>query len=505
MSDFWKNVRFISAGLGGFSAGDGKSRSPCNVLEGFQFGYSHGCRMFEVDISLTDDGYVICTHQPAYGPGGDVSGYYQNFLGITKQKSGLTYAEFMSFKPWGEFTVLDLKGLIELAHNHPDAFFVLDTKYRDKEKIQQTYTQLINGCHEITKDKSLIEHFIPEISTIASYNALMDVYKFKEVVYNPHRYTIKIENLLKFLDSVDNVHAITTYLGSGQSNDFGLILQDHGYYCLISGLGNMEGYERYLDYGMTATWSGNYASFGIQFQIAEKISQMSNVALFIPFQLDIDFDLLRNDLKNGYDIVILGVGKNGRALLGLLKLLNITVKYFCDVKSVFVGKNIGGGGGVPVLSPEELKDIPGKFSYIFGTDYFQLILDKIIALDMLVEHRYHKISQLLRYGESIYRPCLLSIFNELDKLEQFQKSGKECVVWGAGGVGSSAITVFEQLGIKISFIVDNNAGMWGKRVRGIEVKPPDSLTENEKPLIIASRFFHKIYEQLLNMNLKGIR
>jgi hypothetical protein len=455
--------------------------------------------MFEVDVSLTDDGYAVCAHLPNAMPGNDVSGFFQKILGIERYSvSGLKYNEFMSLKPWGKFTVLDINNLIELLRDHPDAYFVIDTKYNDKKNIQNIYTQILNGFQKIlTCDKSLINHFIPEVASIDAYNAVMEVYKFDQVVYNPHRYTIKTEDLINFLDSVDNIHLVTTYPGSGKSNDFGLVLQSRGYYCLVSGLGFMERYERYLDYGMHATWAGNYVSFGIQFQAAEKISKRNDMALFIPFQLDIDFDILRNDLKNGYDIVILGVGKNGRALLDLLKRINIPVKYFCDIKFVFTGEVID---GIPVLTPEKIKNTPGKFSYLFGTDYFQLILDKIIALDMLIGHECHKIGQLLHYVEPIYRSSLLSIFNEWGKIEQFQKSKTGCVVFGAGGVGYSALTVFEQLGIKISHIVDNNAGMWGKRIRGIEVKSPDSLKGNKLPVIIASRFFHKIYKQLMNMD-----
>jgi NADH/NAD ratio-sensing transcriptional regulator Rex len=483
-SDFWENIRFICSALGG---GGG------NTLEGFQFTYAQGCRMFEVDVSLTDDGYAVCTHLPNAITGKDNPGL-PGIVGCSVL--GLKYNEFMSLKPGGKFTVLDINNLIELLRDHPDAYFVIDAKYIDKKNIRNIYTQLLNGFQEtLTGDKSLINHFIPEVASIDAYNAVMEVYKFDQVIYNPHRYTIKVDALVRFLDSVDNVHAITTYPGSGKSNDFGLVLQKCGYYCILAGSGNMEGHERHLDYGMHATYGYDYVPFGIQFQTAEKISKLYNIALFISFQLDIDFDILRSDLENGYDIVILGVGKNGRALFDLLKKVNIPVKYFCDIKSVFTGEIID---DIPVLTPEELKNIPGKFSYLFGTDYFQLILDKIIALDMLIGHKYNKIGQL-EHG-AIYRSSLLSIFNEWGKIEQFQKSKTDCVVFGAGGVGKTAIKVFEQLGIKISFIVDNNTGMWGKRVRGIEVKSPNALNDNKKPVIIASRFFHEIYKQLMNMD-----
>lgn len=59
-------------------------------------------------------------------------------------------------------------------------------------------------------------------------------------------------------------------------------------------------------------------------------------------------------------------------------------------------------------------------------------------------------------------------------------------------------------GINIAYLCDNNREKWGTRLLGLEIKEPEQLKkEAEKTnVIIASAWWHEIYNQLLSYGLK---
>lgn len=62
--------------------------------------------------------------------------------------------------------------------------------------------------------------------------------------------------------------------------------------------------------------------------------------------------------------------------------------------------------------------------------------------------------------------------------------GKVLVIFGAGKLGHEAIAYCVQEGIKISYITDNNAGLWGNKIEGIEIIPPQRTPDLKPDLII---------------------
>ena len=101
----------------------------------------------------------------------------------------------------------------------------------------------------------------------------------------------------------------------------------------------------------------------------------------------------------------------------------------------------------------------------------------------------------------------LSINNERFfrlNLSKFLQEDKDLVVFGTGAGGRNLVMNLLDQGINIAYLCDNNREKWGTSLLGLEIKEPERLKkEAEKTnVIIASAWWHEIYNQLLSYGLK---
>jgi hypothetical protein len=87
-----------------------------NCLEALDLSYSKGCRLFELDLTLTTDGKIVAKHDPP----------------------GMTEAEFMSQLILGKYTPMNMKAINHWFQNHPDAILVTD-KINDPQRIYDEF------------------------------------------------------------------------------------------------------------------------------------------------------------------------------------------------------------------------------------------------------------------------------------------------------------------------------------------------------------------------------
>lgn len=84
-------------------------------------------------------------------------------------------------------------------------------------------------------------------------------------------------------------------------------------------------------------------------------------------------------------------------------------------------------------------------------------------------------------------------------VDHYKESGDQnpIAIFGAGEIGHNAVAYCEEKGIVVSCIADNNSNLWGTRLNGIEIVPPDALKNGNVPLIlIASNFYNEMARQL---------
>jgi len=87
-----------------------------NSLEALDLSYSKGCRMFELDLTLTSDGKIVASR------------------GILNK----TEAEFMAQRIRKNYTPLNMESINIWFENHPDAILVTD-KFNDPGRIYEEF------------------------------------------------------------------------------------------------------------------------------------------------------------------------------------------------------------------------------------------------------------------------------------------------------------------------------------------------------------------------------
>lgn len=113
---------------------DGNSMS--NSLEALEDSYEKGYRYIEADLSVTSDGYVVCSH------GFLESDYIRTGMEYREEKHIPTLEEFQSWKIYGKYTTMTLDDLIAWMASHKDVCFFFDIKQADYEECTKISAQI---------------------------------------------------------------------------------------------------------------------------------------------------------------------------------------------------------------------------------------------------------------------------------------------------------------------------------------------------------------------------
>ena len=120
-------------------------RSETNSKEAFLESYGRGARVFEADLSLTADGYLVVRHD-------FTSTSFWN-LEQTMQEN-MFYADYMNAKIGYFYTPLDIDGLLALMKEHPDVYLITDTKSKEEDQVKEVLRRFSEAL-ERAKDESL--------------------------------------------------------------------------------------------------------------------------------------------------------------------------------------------------------------------------------------------------------------------------------------------------------------------------------------------------------------
>lgn len=145
-------------------------RVETNSKEAFLESYARGARVFEADMCLTADGYLVIRH--------DFSGtsYYNLEQKTDETDDGqIIYGTYMHTKICYLYTPLDIDGMLSLMEEYRDTYLVTDSKYTDENSVKEEFRRL-NEAIERTGDDELKKRIIVQIYSYDMLDWVKSVY-----------------------------------------------------------------------------------------------------------------------------------------------------------------------------------------------------------------------------------------------------------------------------------------------------------------------------------------
>ena len=139
-----------------------------NSLEAFEFNYGLGQRVFEVDMQLTADNRLVCSHDWEYS-----SVWCDNIP---------TEEEFLSTAVYGQYTALSIEDLLKLMQQYSDIYIVTDTKYSDPGTVTEQF-KLITAAAADHAAEPVLDRIVVQIYNDDMLEAVRAVYGFPYIIY----------------------------------------------------------------------------------------------------------------------------------------------------------------------------------------------------------------------------------------------------------------------------------------------------------------------------------
>ena len=140
-----------------------------NSKEAFENSLANGQTVFEVDLSLSGDGELICIHDwslidSSYSGADEELELYRN----------MTKDEFLARKIRDKYTPLCMEDLILVMKENPSIYFVTDTKEDQEEGIKKQFNNLIEICKR-NKCPEVLKRIIPQIYNDEMFFTLKEI------------------------------------------------------------------------------------------------------------------------------------------------------------------------------------------------------------------------------------------------------------------------------------------------------------------------------------------
>lgn len=145
---------------------------PYNCLEGFEYSYNNGARVFECDLGETRDNHLVLSHSIAEAD-----------EEITELPD---YKEFMSTLIEGKYTPMSFDMMIDEMVSHPEIYLITDFKSESSERTLSQMSMMVNQIKERGEEElyhRIIPQFyaeeeLPEIKKLADFGGyIFTLYK----------------------------------------------------------------------------------------------------------------------------------------------------------------------------------------------------------------------------------------------------------------------------------------------------------------------------------------
>lgn len=245
---WYTKYHFISHAGGGI---DGKAYS--NSLEAWELSYSRGNRLFDADMSYTEDGVLVLRHswddnleinssiRDGKEPYFDRNGQLRM---RTNRIEFLNYKEFKSTKIYRKYSPMDCRDMLEFMNTHSDIYVMCDMK----EDISSAYLQLISTAKEMGLE-SVVDRIIVSIYRFDDVYTVRNIYPFEHVIIrqftsHPHNYKELIDMCYK-----NDIHAVS--ISACYASDEGIkALAEHNIHTYVAVCDYISDMRDYKDIGI---------------------------------------------------------------------------------------------------------------------------------------------------------------------------------------------------------------------------------------------------------------
>lgn len=224
----------IAHALGGI---DGESYT--NSLEAMENAYAQGYRVFEGDLQLVE-GRVVLVHD------GD---QYISAMGL--DPANYDYEDFMQAKIKDSYTPMDAAAVVQFLSEHPDAWFMTDSKYTANPYAANVLSGFVIAALE--SEPSVLDRVIVQIYNQPMLETVMDIYPFRSVVYTLYQSADTNEQATAFCLRT-GIGAVTAFT-LRMTEDFSSQLNAAGIHPLVHTVNEQQEVQRFLDIGVSAVYS----------------------------------------------------------------------------------------------------------------------------------------------------------------------------------------------------------------------------------------------------------
>lgn len=169
-----EQYKIVAHAMGGI---DGKVYT--NSLEAFENAYNNGIRVFEVDFAYTADDEIVLCHNWM-----DMNSVIYT-AELTEQwgwKEPPKYEDYITSKILYKYTPLSLEDMVLLLKKYKDCYFVTDSKYIDKEHIEDEFSRLVEVAEDVGAMEEM-QRIIVQIYNDDMYTYVKDIYPFEQWIY----------------------------------------------------------------------------------------------------------------------------------------------------------------------------------------------------------------------------------------------------------------------------------------------------------------------------------
>jgi glycerophosphoryl diester phosphodiesterase len=232
----WTAHPLIAHALGGINGAD-----LTNSREAFEANYAKGFRVFETDLMFTrDQQHLVARHD--WEKKQFVKFGQDQYIPNLKEWNPLSLQEFLELPINTRYNGMDWPQMLELMVDHPDMYYVLDTKFTDEATVRRQYKLLVEEAQGI--DPALLDRIIPQLYNRSMLDTVDSIQPFSSYIYTLYQSKDTNQQVVDFIRNNARIKAVTMPEGRA-TKSFLQSLNQIGIKTYVHTINDKRKYEKY--------------------------------------------------------------------------------------------------------------------------------------------------------------------------------------------------------------------------------------------------------------------